>query len=101
MYLPILLVIWLVWRALSAIHMEPKMDPTSLLTIAGIVLANIGTTIGLFVWSSNHATSLTQAHREDVRLFSQETQSILKSIADEMKDFHGRLCAIEERARSK
>lgn len=28
-----------------------------------------------------------------------ETQAILREIKEEMKDFHGRLCAIEERNR--
>lgn len=28
---------------------------------------------------------------------SSDTNAILKSIQDEMKDFHGRLCSIEER----
>lgn len=69
------------------------MDLIAVLTIIGIALANIGTTITLFIWSSSHATTLTQSHRED-------TNAILKAIQDEMKDFHGRLCAIEERARN-
>jgi hypothetical protein len=71
-----------------------RMDLAAILTIIGIGLANIGTTITLFIWSTSHATGLTQAHRE-------ETNAILKAIQDEMKDFHGRLCAIEERNRSR
>jgi hypothetical protein len=66
------------------------MDLISVLTIIAIAVTNIGTTITLFIWSSSHATNLNQAHRE-------ETNSILRAIQDEMKDFHGRLCAIEER----
>ena len=63
-----------------------------LLAIAALVLANIGTTIGLFTWATSHASAATQSHREEV-------SAILQGIAAEMKDFHGRLCAIEERAK--
>ena len=46
----------------------------------------IGSTIGLFFW--NRAES-----RADMR----HILSIIDGIQKEMKDFHGRLCAIEER----
>jgi hypothetical protein len=62
------------------------MDIISIVTIAAIVLANIGTTIGLFTWATSHAAN-----------DSRETKRILEAIQAEMKDFHGRLCAIEER----
>lgn len=65
------------------------MDLTSLITIAGLVIGNIGTTIFLFTWATTHASTATQYHRE-------ETQAILRGIAEEMKDFHTRLCKIEE-----
>lgn len=65
------------------------MDTTTLITIAAIVLANIGTTIGLFMWATTHAA-------EDTR----ETRRILEAIQAEMKDFHGRLCSIEERRKN-
>jgi len=70
------------------------MDLASILTVIGIGLANIGTTITLFLWAANHAETATQSHRE-------ETSAILKATQDEMKDFHGRLCSIEERAKCK
>lgn len=34
---------------------------------------------------------------EKIEEHRRETNQILKAIQDEMKDFHGRLCAIEER----
>ena len=64
------------------------MDLTTIVTISAIVVANIGTTIGLFMWATTHAA-------ED----SRETKRILEAIQAEMKDFHGRLCTIEERNR--
>jgi len=66
------------------------MDNSTVITIASIVIANIGTTILLFTWANNHAA-------QD----SRETKRILESIQLEIKDFHGRLCAIEERNKQK
>jgi hypothetical protein len=48
--------------------------------LIGVAVANIGTTITLFLWSTNKS--------EDNR---KETYAILNSIQQEMKDFHGRL----------
>ena len=70
------------------------MDTQSIVMIGAIVIANIGTTIGLFIWATTHASQATQNHRS-------ETIAILKAIADEMKDFHGRLCSLEERNKQK
>lgn len=50
------------------------------------VLTILGANIGLFIWSRAEAS-------QDRR----QTLDILNSIHAEMKDFHGRLCAIEER----
>lgn len=66
------------------------MDTASIITLAGIVLANIGTTIGLFLWSTSNANE-----------FRKEAQTLLNAIQAEMKDFHGRLCSIEERTKTK
>lgn len=72
------------------------MDSYQFTMLAGF-LALIGTIIMLFLW--NRAES-----RADNRHFQQENTAIrrelidaLKNIDTEMKDFHGRLCAIEER----
>ena len=62
------------------------MDTTTVITIAAIVLANIGTTIGLFTWSTSHAAEE-----------SRESRRLIEAIHQEIKDFHGRLIAIEER----
>lgn len=66
------------------------MDMTQALTIIAVFAANIGTTITLFVWATNRSDE----HRK-------ETTAIIRSIQEEIKDFHGRLCAIEERNRGK
>lgn len=52
----------------------------------GELLAIIGSFVGMFLWSRSES-------RED----SRRIETLLSAIKDEMKDFHGRLCAIEER----
>jgi hypothetical protein len=46
--------------------------------------------VGLFMWN-----------RAEGRADARHLQSMLDAIHQEMKDFHGRLCAIEERNRGK
>ena len=58
------------------------MDLTTLLTIIGSFLAVSGIMIALFL-----------------HLYS-KMDSLISSINIEMRDFHGRLCAIEERKRN-
>lgn len=64
------------------------MDWSQALMIGGMFAANIITVITLFV----HSDTKTENNRK-------ETAALLKAIHDEMKDFHGRMCAIEERNR--
>lgn len=58
----------------------------SITTILGVVVGNAALIIPLFLW--NRAES-----RADQRM----VMSIIDAIQKEIKDFHGRLCAIEER----
>ncbi len=52
------------------------------LQIFTIISANTA----LFIWA-----------RSEARHDQQEIREIIRAIQEEMKDFHGRLCAIEER----
>lgn len=72
------------------------MDNQTLIAIAAIVLANIGTTIGLFMWATNHAATDTQNNRENTHRLLEAIHAEMKGFHAEMKDFHGRLCKIEE-----
>ena len=63
-----------------------NMDMIQVLTVIGVALANIGTTISLFIWS----TSRSEENRK-------EAMCLIDAIRQDVKDFHGRLCAIEER----
>jgi hypothetical protein len=44
--------------------------------------------IGMFWWN-----------RSSIDANALETRTLLKAIQDEIKDFHGRLCVLEERSR--
>lgn len=48
---------------------------------------------GLFIWNRTEARA--DARHMDAKLEGQ--RNLLNAIHNEMKDFHGRLCAIEER----
>jgi hypothetical protein len=50
------------------------------------LIVNFAFTLTLWLWNRSESNS-------DRR----EMMTLLKAISDEMKDFHGRLCAIEER----
>lgn len=64
------------------------MEMAQALTIFAIVAANIGTVIALYIQQDGKL----EAHRK-------ETMEIIKAIQIEIKDFHGRLCTIEERGK--
>jgi len=55
-------------------------------TILGIVIGNAALYLPIFFWMRSEAN----ADRRDI-------VNLIISIKDEQKDFHGRLCAIEER----
>ncbi len=52
-------------------------------------------TLGLFFW--NRSESRADIRHMDAKLES--TRELVRAIYDESKDFHNRLCAIEERNR--
>ncbi len=70
------------------------MEWGQVLTLVGSNIAlmsvSIGSTIGLFLWT-----------RSEARSDQEEIRDIIRAIQEEMKDFHGKLCAIEERNRGK
>lgn len=55
-----------------------------------LIVSNIGFVTILFLWNRSES-------RNDYKHMEARTDAILNAIKDEMKDFHGRLCAIEER----
>lgn len=65
----------------------------ALLTVVGVFIANAAIVIPLFFW--NRAESRADIRHMDAKLDSM--RELTYAIHTEMKDFHTRLCAIEER----
>jgi len=70
------------------------MEPYEIWTIVGSNLAMMAVIFGSLIAMWLHTDSKIESSRK-------ETNEIIKAMLDEMKDFHGRLCAIEERNRGK
>ena len=60
------------------------------LQVLVIVFGNAAWTIPLWLWSRAES-------RADMRHLEASVNAQLNGMREEMKDFHGRLCAIEER----
>lgn len=60
--------------------------------ILALILGNSAFIIPLFLW--NRAESRSDIRHMDNKLES--TRELVRAIHDEMKDFHNRLCRIEE-----
>lgn len=80
------------------------MDWAQVLTIVGtnigLTVISIATMICLFLWASCLFLWATHEATEDRKRLADDRRDILnmiRAIQEEMKDFHGRLCAIEER----
>jgi len=66
------------------------MDWTQVITVFAVIATNLGTIIALYCQMDRKLDE----HRN-------QTNSLLMGMQAEMKDFHGRLCAIEERNKLK
>lgn len=75
-----------------------KMDWTqiaiSIAPVATLILGNAAFIIPLFLWNRSES-------RADYRHLETGVNAQLTAIQAEIKDFHGKLCAIEERGKSK
>jgi len=74
--------------------------------ILALILGNAAFIIPLFLWNRaearsdmRHMDAKLDSNRELIRTVHQESKDLIMAIQAEMKDFHGRLCAIEERGR--
>jgi hypothetical protein len=66
------------------------MDLTVILTGIGTAIAIIGANVALISWL-----------RADMKSFESEVRGWREDINKEVKDFHGRLCTIEEKNNAK
>jgi len=73
------------------------MDLTVILTGVGTVVAVVGSNIALISWLRSDMKSFESEMKSDMIDFKKEVRGWKDEINKEMKDFHGRLCTIEER----
>jgi len=66
------------------------MDAGIVLTAAGTVVAIVGSNIALIGWL-----------RSDMKSFETKIEGWKEELQKESRDFHGRLCAIEEKNKNK
>ncbi len=64
-------------------------------------LAILGGNISMFLWATRQARSDFLHLDKKLDENRKETTQIVKAIHDEIKDFHNRLCNIEERNKEK
>lgn len=69
------------------------MTETNLNTVLSLILGNAAVIIPLFLWVRSESRAYIR--HMDAKLES--TRELVRAIHDEVKDFHARLCAIEER----
>jgi hypothetical protein len=69
----------------------------TVITVLGMFIANAALIIPLFLW--NRAESRADIRHMDAKLES--TRELVRAIFNEAKDFHARLCSIEERNKGK
>jgi uncharacterized protein (DUF2164 family) len=55
----------------------------------------IASTVGLFFWNRSESNS----DRREAAADRRDILQLVRNIQDEIKDFHGRLCALEEKNR--
>lgn len=52
---------------------------------------------GLWLWQRTESRSDSRKHDADIKELRRDLVDVMRSIDKEIKDFHGRLCSIEER----
>jgi hypothetical protein len=79
------------------------MDWVTLATTLGTFLAMLGVMVTLFLHLSNKIDKLQVDLHADMKGMQQNMQTeireLRRDVQGEMRDFHGRLCTIEERHR--
>ena len=66
------------------------------ITVLGVFFANAALIIPLFLW--NRAEARSDIRHLDTKLES--NRDLVRAIHDEVKDFHSRLCIIEEKRKT-
>lgn len=65
--------------------------------MGAVFIANMGVIIPLFLWTRSESNADRREYANERRDILQIIRNLQIEMKDEMKDFHGRMCAIEER----
>lgn len=72
-----------------------------LIELIVVLMTILGSTIPLYIHTDNKLEAAITRSDKKLETSLNKIDSTLQSIKDELRDFHGRLCAIEERNRGK
>ncbi len=86
---------------MSRNHNSPplRMNTDMIVSLVIIMITTLAATVPLYVYTAGQTATQLKSVNDRMDDHRRETTQILLSIQAEMKDFHGRLCAIEERGR--
>ena len=62
-----------------------------------IAFGNMAWMMPIFFWVRSESRADARHFDEETKMIRREMIDVIRSIQEEIKDFHGRLCAIEER----
>lgn len=68
--------------------------------LAVLAMTTLGTTVTLFMHSDSKFDRFTERMDQKLDENRKETYAMLNGIREEMRDFHSRLCLIEERRKN-
>lgn len=66
-----------------------------------VLMTILGSTIPLYIHTDSKLENAISNSNEKLEMAMARIDSTLQGIREDMRDFHGRLCAIEERNRGK
>lgn len=68
-----------------------------ILTVFAVIATNLGTVLTLYINLDKKLDENRKETNSILEAMRKDSQTFQKAISDEIKDFHGRLCAIEEK----
>lgn len=68
-----------------------------IIAIVGSAVGIIAVTITLMLWARIEASADRRENFSESKELRGELISCVRAVSDEMRDFHGRLCALEEK----
>jgi len=71
------------------------------ITVLGVFIANAALILPMFFWLRGEANADRRDFYQIMNSERKDMMELVKNIQDEVKDFHNRLCIIEERQKIK